>query len=79
MLACVPLRPQVRQVVVPAAEATGPCKARALAQSLWDGEEYVLQLDSHMRCVGGVGPAGGVAPAQRDGEGIAHVAAGGVG
>ncbi|KAG2425670.1 hypothetical protein HXX76_013512 [Chlamydomonas incerta] len=44
---------RVRQVVVPAAEATGPCKARALAQALWDGEEYVLQLDSHMRMVPG--------------------------
>lgn len=26
-----------------------PCKARQLAQSLWDGEEFYLQLDAHMR------------------------------
>eukprot|EP00887_Chlorella_sp_A99_P005631 scaffold1.g5631.t1 len=40
---------QVRQVVVDAGEATGPCKARQMAAGLWDGEEYVLQVDSHMR------------------------------
>ncbi len=40
---------QVRHVTLPQHEATGPCKARALCQALWDGEEYVLQLDSHMR------------------------------
>ncbi|KAL4430803.1 hypothetical protein ABPG75_006059 [Micractinium tetrahymenae] len=40
---------QVRQVVLPAGEATGPCKARALAQQLWEGEEFHLQIDSHMR------------------------------
>ncbi|KXZ54065.1 hypothetical protein GPECTOR_5g172 [Gonium pectorale] len=44
---------RVRQVVIPHGDATGPCKARALAQALWDGEEYVLQLDSHMRMVPG--------------------------
>lgn len=36
--------PQVRQVVLHAGEATGPCKARALAQRLWDGEEFYLQV-----------------------------------
>lgn len=40
---------QVRQVVLPAHESTGPCRARAVAGGLWDGEEYVLQIDSHMR------------------------------
>lgn len=30
-------------------EATGPCKARTLAQKRWAGEEYYLQLDAHMR------------------------------
>jgi len=30
-------------------EAEGPCKARALAGSLWNGEEYMLQVDAHMR------------------------------
>ncbi len=40
---------QVRQIVLPYGDAEGPCKARALAQTLWSGEEYVLQIDSHMR------------------------------
>ncbi|EFJ43296.1 hypothetical protein VOLCADRAFT_96541 [Volvox carteri f. nagariensis] len=43
----------VRQVVLPYQDAEGPCKARALAQSLWSGEEFVLQLDSHMRMIRG--------------------------
>jgi hypothetical protein len=30
-----------------------PCKARQLAQSLWNGEEFYLQLDAHMRFVRG--------------------------
>ena len=30
-------------------EAAGPCWARHLAQGLWQGEDYFLQLDSHMR------------------------------
>ena len=30
-------------------EATGPCRARHLAGSLWAGEEFFLQIDSHMR------------------------------
>lgn len=30
-------------MVLPADEATGPCKARALAQQLWEGEEFHLQ------------------------------------
>ena len=30
-------------------DAEGPCWARHLAQKLWRGEEYVLQIDSHMR------------------------------
>jgi hypothetical protein len=29
-------------------DARGPCWARALANSLYDGEDWVLQLDSHM-------------------------------
>jgi hypothetical protein len=40
---------RVREVRVPACEATGPCKARRLAAGLWAGEEYVLQIDAHMR------------------------------
>lgn len=30
-------------------KAAGPCVARAQAQKLWQGEEYYLQIDSHMR------------------------------
>lgn len=30
-------------------EAAGPCWARHLAQALWQGETFVLQIDSHMR------------------------------
>ncbi|KAL0031913.1 hypothetical protein WJX79_004937 [Trebouxia sp. C0005] len=44
---------QVREVRIPWQEATGPCKARHLAQQLWDGEENHLQIDSHMRFVPG--------------------------
>ena len=40
---------QIRETRVDYREATGPCKARALAQKLWAGEEYYLQLDAHMR------------------------------
>eukprot|EP00753_Platysulcus_tardus_P017269 PLAT6345.1.p1 GENE.PLAT6345.1~~PLAT6345.1.p1 ORF type:complete len:378 (+),score=136.13 PLAT6345.1:132-1136(+) len=44
-----PLPEQVRVVEMAADDAAGPCVARALAQSLYDGEDYYLQLDSHMR------------------------------
>ncbi|GIL69568.1 hypothetical protein Vretifemale_495 [Volvox reticuliferus] len=44
---------QVSQVVVPYQDAAGPCTARALTQTLWSGEEYILQIDSHMRMVPG--------------------------
>ena len=44
---------QVREIRIPWQEATGPCKARHLAQQLWNGEEYFLQIDSHMRFVPG--------------------------
>lgn len=40
---------QIRSVFLPFAEATGPCLARHFAQSLWRGETFVLQIDSHMR------------------------------
>lgn len=33
-------------MVLASSEATGPCKARALAQQLWDGEEFYLQARS---------------------------------
>ena len=44
---------QVREVRIPWQEATGPCKARHLAQQLWGGEEFYFQIDSHMRFVPG--------------------------
>ena len=40
---------QVREVRVHYRTATGPCAARSLAQQLWAGEEFVLQIDAHMR------------------------------
>lgn len=36
------------QLRVDALDARGPCWARALAMSLYDGEDWFLQLDSHM-------------------------------
>jgi hypothetical protein len=34
---------------VPAEAARGPCWARHMGYRLWNGEDYVLQIDSHMR------------------------------
>ena len=39
----------IRYLRLHARDALGPCYARALCQSLWRGETYVLQIDSHMR------------------------------
>lgn len=39
----------VRCLRMEARDALGPCFARALCQSLFRGEDYVLQIDSHMR------------------------------
>ena len=58
--------PQVRHVVLDSHEATGPCKARALAQQLWDGEEFHLQVWGAGARWGGAGrrkAAGRPAPA----------------
>lgn len=41
----------VREVTIDHREASGPCKARALCAGLWAGEEFVMQVDAHMRCV----------------------------
>ena len=41
--------PQFRILDIPASEAKGCCWARAQAQGLYRGEDYVLQLDSHHR------------------------------
>ncbi|CAM9507295.1 unnamed protein product [Chrysoparadoxa australica] len=43
------LKGNVSVITLDAAEASGPCWARHLAQGLWKGEKYVLQIDSHMR------------------------------
>ena len=39
----------VRSLELAARHALGPCYARSLAQSLHRGEQFVLQIDSHMR------------------------------
>lgn len=39
---------QVRWTRVPAWESRGPCWARALAMALYQGEDWYLQLDSHI-------------------------------
>jgi hypothetical protein len=45
-----PPRPeQVRRIDFPTAQAKGLGWARLQAQSLWQGEEFTLQIDSHMR------------------------------
>lgn len=40
---------QVRTLRMDHREAAGPCWARHLAQALWQGERFLLQIDSHMR------------------------------
>lgn len=40
---------QVRVIEVDAGESKGVCWARQITQTLWQGEEYTLQIDSHMR------------------------------
>lgn len=44
---------QVRTIKVHASESKGVCWARSQVQSLWRGEDYFLQIDSHMRFVAG--------------------------
>ena len=44
---------QVRILPVDWREAEGVCWARYQSQQLWDGEEYTLMIDSHMRFVPG--------------------------
>ncbi len=44
---------QVRIFPVDWRESEGVCWARRQSQLLWDGEEYALQIDSHMRFVPG--------------------------
>eukprot|EP00955_Chlamydomonas_euryale_P039738 351491-Chlamydomonas_euryale.AAC.25 len=40
---------KIMEVRLPAAEAQGPLWARFLAQKLWHGEDFVMQLDAHCR------------------------------
>lgn len=42
---------QVRRIDFHAKESRGVCWARNKVQSLWEGEEFTLQIDSHMRFV----------------------------
>lgn len=42
---------QCREIRIDARQSKGVCWARNLVQSLWRGEEYTLQIDSHMRFV----------------------------
>lgn len=44
---------QCRVIHVHAKDSQGACWARSKVQSLWQGEDYVLQIDSHMRFVEG--------------------------
>jgi hypothetical protein len=40
---------RVRSARLAAADASGPCAARAIAASLWQGEEFFLSVDAHSR------------------------------
>ncbi len=42
---------QCRVIKVDARDSLGACWARSKVQTLWQGEEYTLQIDSHMRFV----------------------------
>jgi len=44
-----PYPDQMRIIDIDAREGKGVCWARSLTQSLWQGEEFTLQVDSHMR------------------------------
>jgi hypothetical protein len=42
---------EIKKLIMTDREARGPCWARYLIQQAWAGEEYFLQIDSHMRFV----------------------------
>lgn len=44
---------QLRILQVEASQSQGACWARSRVQSLWQGEDYFFQVDSHMRFVSG--------------------------
>lgn len=46
-----PTDSKIRMFCMPASEAMGAGYARAMAQKLYQGEEYYLQIDSHMRFI----------------------------
>lgn len=41
----------IKKIILSDRDARGPCWARYLIQQQWTGEEYFLQIDSHMRFV----------------------------
>lgn len=43
----------LRNLIYHPSESKGGCWARAQALSMWQGEEYILQIDAHMRFVPG--------------------------
>ena len=43
------LKENIRTAAIPSDQACGPVWARGVAFSLWRGEHYLLQIDSHMR------------------------------
>lgn len=45
--------PNVRMIRIPYFDAKGPTHARYLCSTLWDGEEYYMQVDSHTKFVKG--------------------------
>lgn len=47
-----PLKPNIRVLNIPASESKGVAWGKHQAQSLWQGEDYILQIDSHTRLVG---------------------------
>ena len=49
ILAVVKTSLNIRAITISSDHATGPCLARHMAQALWRGEEFLLQIDSHMR------------------------------
>eukprot|EP01132_Coremiostelium_polycephalum_P002041 gene2041-2512_t len=42
---------QIRIIEIDYHDAKGPCIARSMAQQLWRGERYFMQIDSHMRFI----------------------------
>lgn len=43
------IAPHIHYKVVDYRESRGPCHARSIANSVYNGEDYALQIDSHMR------------------------------